>query len=84
MFFNRSDGDRFEAFLDHAIAFAKTILRADPAANLGHVVGGGSEFIGLLHPPLGGHPQPIRDIVVERTMHLAEGDSALFTAGGLL
>ncbi len=84
MFFDRADGDRFEAFLDHAIAFAKTILRTDPTTDLRHVVGGRSELVSFLHAPFGGHAQPVRDIVVKGTVHLAKRNAALLATRCLL
>src|SRR5262249_17331355 len=39
VFLDRADGDALEALLDDAIAFAEPVLRADSAADLGHVVG---------------------------------------------
>ena len=81
---DRADGDRLEALLDHAVALAEPVLRADPAADLGHVVGRRGELVGLLEAALGGHPQPVRDVVVERAVDLAERDAALLAAGRLL
>ena len=77
-FLDRADGDGAVARLfDHAIAFAEAILRADAAANLREGVGGLRKLIGLLQPPLGGHPQPVGDIVVQRAMRLAVRHTAL-------
>ncbi len=81
---DRADGDRFEALLDHAVALAQAVLRADPAADLGHVVGRRSELVGLLETVLRRHPQPVRDVVVQRAVHLAERDPALLATGRLL
>src|SRR4029450_12038090 len=39
---------------------------------------------GFLETTLGGHPQPVGDIVVQRAMHLTERDAALLAAGRLL
>ncbi len=85
IFLDRADGDCSVAGLfDDAVALAQPILRADTAADLGHVVGRRGELIGLLDAPLGGRLQPIRDVVLERTMDLAIGHAALRAARGLL
>ncbi len=81
---DRADGDRLEALLDHAVALAEPVLWADPAADLGHVVGRRDELVGLLEAALGGHPQPVRDVVVQGAVHLAERDAALLAACRLL
>ena len=79
-----ADGHRLEALLDHAVAFAQTILRADAAADLRHVVGRRRELVGLLEPILGGHPQPVGDVVVQRAVDLAERNAALLAPPCLL
>ncbi len=83
-FLDRPDGDRIEALLDDAIAFAEPVLRADAAADLGHVVGRGGDLVGLLEPALGRQHQPIGDVVMQRAMDLAEGHAALRAAARLL
>src|ERR1700735_157745 len=75
-----ADGDRAEALLDHAIAFAQPILRTDPSADLREIIGGRGELISLLQPPLGGQHQPVRDVVLERAMHLTKRNPALGAA----
>src|SRR3546814_320307 len=65
---------------DDAIAFAQPVLRADAAADLGHCRGGVRQLIGFAQPPLGGQPQPVGDMVVERAMHRAIGHAALRAA----
>ena len=81
---DRADGDALEALLDDAIAFAEPVLRADAAADLGEGVGGGGDLVGLLQPPFGGQLQPVRDVVRERAMDLAEGHAALAAPARLL
>src|SRR5688572_16539138 len=79
-----ADGDGAVAgLLDHAIAFAQPVLRADAAADLREGVGGGGDLVGLLQPALGGQLQPVGDVVVERAMDLAERHAALRAAAGL-
>ena len=64
VFFDSANGDRLKTLFDHAIAFAKPILRANAAANLREVIGGGRDLIGFFKPAFGGQLQPIRDVVV--------------------
>ena len=40
-----------EALLDDAVAFAQPVLRADPAADLGKVVGRRRQLVGLVSRP---------------------------------
>ena len=80
MLFHCADGDRFEPLFDDAAAFAQTVLRADPATNFGHVVCLRRQSIGLFHPALGRQHQPVRDVVVQRAVDLAEGHATLRTA----
>ncbi len=81
VFLDRADGHGAMArFLDHAIAFAQAVLRADAAANLGECIGGLADLVGLLQPPLGGQAQPVGNIVVQRAMRLAIRHTALRTA----
>ena len=81
--FDRADGDALEPLLDDAVAFAEPVLRADPAADLGEVVGGGTDLVRLFQPSLGGQLQPVRDVVAERAVHRAERYAALAAAAGL-
>ena len=81
---HRADGDRLEALLDHAVAFAEAILRANAAANLGHVVGGRGNLVGLFQPPLGRQHQPVGDVVRDRAVYLTERHPALGAARGLV
>ena len=46
-----ADGDRLETLFDHAVAFAETILRADAATDLRHVVGRRRNLVGFFQPP---------------------------------
>jgi hypothetical protein len=78
-----ADGDAFEALLNDAIAFAKAVLGADAAANLGEVVGGGADFVCFLHPALGAQLQPVGDVVRQGAVYGAERDAALAAAAGL-
>ncbi|MDZ7712395.1 MAG: hypothetical protein U5L06_04460 [Rhodovibrio sp.] len=81
---DRADRDRAVAsLLDHAVALAQAVLRADPAAHLGHVVGGAGDLVRLLQPALGGQHQPVGDVVVQRAVHLTVRHAALRTAAGL-
>src|SRR5690606_36653820 len=81
---DRADGHGLEALLDHAVALAQPVLGADAAAHLGHVVGRRGQLVRLLDPILGGHAQPVGDVVVQRAMHLAERNAALLAARRLL
>src|SRR5437899_3162235 len=74
---DRADGDRFEALLDHAVAFAQAVLRADAAADLREIVGRGGKLVGLVDATLGGELQPVRDVVVQRAVDLTERHAAL-------
>src|SRR6185437_16540618 len=74
---NGTDRDALEALLDDAVAFAEPVLRADAAANLGKIVGRGTDLVGLLQPIIGGQLQPVGDVVAERAMHRAERHAAL-------
>ena len=85
IFFHRSDGHRAVArLLDDAVAFAKTILRADAAADLRQVISCRRYFEGFFKASFGRQHQPVRDVVVDRTMDLAKWHSALGAAAGLL
>ncbi len=42
------------------------------------------QFIGFAQPALGGQPQPVGDVVVQRAMHRAIGHAALRAARGLV
>ena len=76
-----ADGHRrVPRLLEHAIALAETILRANATADLGHVVGGGGKLISFLQPPLGGELEPVGNIIVQGTVHLAEGNAALLAS----
>ncbi len=78
VFLDRADGHGAVArFLDHAIAFAQPVLRADAAADLGEGVGGLAQLVGFLEATHRRHPQPIGDVVVQRAMRLAVGHPAL-------
>ena len=80
---DRADGDALEALLDHAIAFAETVLRADAAADLREVVGGRRHLVGLVEAVLGGELQPVGNVVRQRAMHRAERHAALGAAARL-
>src|SRR5690606_32318782 len=84
VFLDRADGDGAMAGLfDDAIAFAKPVLRADAAADLGEGIGGLADLPGLFQPALSGEAQPVGNIVVERAMRLAIGHATLRAAAGL-
>ena len=79
-----ADGDGAVArLLDDAIALAESVLRTDPPADLGEIVGGGGDLVGLFEPTFGGQLKPIRNVVVNRAVDLAEGHAALGAAPGL-
>src|SRR5690554_1283342 len=81
---DRADRDCAVAgLLDHAAALAEAVLRADAATDFGEVVGRLTGFVGFLKASFCSQQQPVRYVVVNRTMDLAEGDAALGTAGGL-
>ena len=66
VFFDGADGDRAEAVVERAGAFAQAVLRADPAADFGQGVGlvaelGGGEQVAFLH-----HFQPVGNVEIGR------------------
>src|SRR5262249_52276941 len=63
--------------LDDAIAFAEPVLRADAPANFRHGIGCRRNLVGLLQPPFRCELQPVRDVVLQRTVRLTERDAAL-------
>ena len=82
---DRPDGDRaVTGLLDHAVALAEPVLRADAPADLGEGIGLLRDLVGFPQAPLGGHPQPVGDVVVQRAMRLAVGHAALGAARRLL
>ena len=80
MFLDSADGNRFKSLLDHTTALAQPVLRADAAANLGHVVGLRRQLKGFFHTTLGRQHQPVGDVVVKRAIDLAERHTALRAA----
>ena len=70
--------------LNHAVAFAKSVLGADAPANLWECVGGLTNLIRLFQSPFGGQAQPVGDVVVQRAMGLTIGHAALTAPAGLL
>ena len=85
VFLHRPDGHRaMSRLLDHAIAFAEAILRADPPADFREGVGRLRNLIGFLQPPLGRQAQPVGDVVVQRAVRLAIGHAALAATPRLL
>src|SRR3546814_17975574 len=66
--------------LDHAIALAQPVLRADAAADLGHGGGAVGQLIGFAQPAFGRQLQPVGDMVAERAMDRAIGHAALRAA----
>jgi hypothetical protein len=84
-FFDRADGDRAVGrLLDDAIALAETVLGANAAADFGHVVGRRGDLVGLFQATTRRQHQPVGDVVLQRTMDLAERDTALRTPCRLL
>ena len=78
VFLDRADGyGAVAGLLDDAVSLAQPILRTDPSADFREGVGRLAEFVGLPQPAFGCKPQPIRYVVVERTMGLAVGHAAL-------
>ena len=69
--------------LDDAIALAQTVLRADAAADLRHVVGARRHLVGFLEAAFGGQHQPVGNVVLQRAVDLAVGNAALRAAPGL-
>ena len=55
-------------------------FETDAATDFGHRRSGVAQLIRLAQPPLGGQPQPVGNVVVQRTMHRAIGYAALRTA----
>ena len=85
VFLDTADGDRAVARqLDHAIALAQAVLRADTATDFRKGICRLAQLIGLFQPPLGGQTQPVGDVVVQRAMALAIGYAALAAPCGLL
>src|SRR5690606_35097902 len=85
VFLDRADGDgAVPRLFDDAVAFAEPVLRADAAADLREGIGGLRKLVGFLQPALGGHPEPVGDVVVQGAMGLAIGHAALAAAAGLL
>src|SRR5690606_1924978 len=83
VFLNGADGDGAEALLDHAGAFAEPVLRADAAADFGEIIGRLADLIGFFKPAGRRHHQPVRNVVVNRAVDLAERNAALPAAAGL-
>ena len=84
VFFDRADGDGFVAGkLDHAIAFAQAVLRADAAADFGHRAGQIGQLIRLAQAAFRCKPQPVGDVVAEWAVDRAIGHAALRAARGL-
>ena len=85
VFLDRTDGDGAVArLLDHAVAFAQTILRADATADFREGVGRLRNLVGFLEPPGRGHAQPVGDIVVKRAVALTVRHTALAAPRRLL
>jgi hypothetical protein len=70
-------------FLDHAIAFAKTVLRANATTDFRECIGCLTELIGFPKAPFRRQAQPIGDIVVQRAMGLAIRNATLAAPTGL-
>ena len=70
--------------LDNTVTFTETILRTDTATDFRHVIGRGRHFIGFFQPAICRQHQPVRDIIMQRAMHLTERHTTLRTTAGLL
>ena len=81
--FHRADGDAVEALLDDAVALAQPVLRADAAANLGKGVGGAADLVGFLQAVLSRQLQPVRYVVPQGAVNLAERHAALAAPAAL-
>src|SRR5690606_14114830 len=85
VFLDRADGDgAVPRLFDDAVGLAERVLRADAAAGLREGIGGLRRLVGFLQPALGGHPEPVGDVVVQGAMGLAIGHAALAAAACLL
>ena len=85
VFLDGADGYSAVARLfDHTVAFAKAILWADTAANLGESVCRLANLIGLLEAACCGQVEPVGDIVVQWAVVLTIRNTTLATAAGLL
>ncbi len=63
---------------------AQAILRADAAGHFGHVVGCRRNGIGFFHATFGRQAQPVRDVIIQRTMGLTERHATLRAARRLI
>ena len=83
-----ADGDRAQAVVEGAGALAQAILRADAPAHLRQRVGLVRQLRGLEQVALLDQLQPVRDVVVDRALPLAErvaaGEAAARLLRGLL
>ena len=63
--FNGTNSNRSVSRLfDHTIAFAETVLRANPATDLGHIVGRLAELVGFFETTFRRHLKPIGNIIM--------------------
>ena len=69
--------------LDHAIAFAQAILRADAAADFGHGGSACRQVVGFAQAAFRGQAQPVGNVIVQRAMRLAVRHAALRAAARL-
>ena len=84
VFLDAADGHRAVAGeLDHAIAFAQAILRADAAADFGHGGSACRQVVGFAQAAFRGQAQPVGNVIVQRAMRLAVGHAALRAAARL-
>ena len=84
-FFHAADGDgAVPGKFDDAIAFAQSVLRADASAYFGHGAGEVGQLIGFAQPPFGRQAQPVGDMIVQRAMGGAIGNTALRATRRLL
>ena len=82
---NGADGHRAVlGLLQHATAFAQSILRAYAPTDFGHVVGGRGDRVGLFQAAFCYQFEPVGNVVLHGAMHLAERNPALLAARGLV
>ena len=84
IFLDRADGDRAVAgfSMTQLPSHSRSCGQMRPQIS-GMVLVAAAELVGLLQPALGGQPQPVGDVVVQRAMDLAERHAALAAAARL-
>ncbi|EKD40315.1 MAG: hypothetical protein ACD_75C00095G0002 [uncultured bacterium] len=81
--FDTTDGHRAEIVVQSAGPLAEPVLGTDPSADFRQAVGLMAQFGRLDYPPLVRQPQPVGDIVMNRTFPFTVGVAAVNTAVGL-